>query len=212
MKVRRIKRSFTLIEVLLALSLLSFVLFFFLGHLKTFVKLKARLQQAESVVTSRALLSQRLETIFSGMEKLLPSDDSCFYSTKHDGKDNLHFRFDAGIDFEKAFSKKLEAELCLKNNQLILKTTSNDLVPNTFREEVLMDGVNRMKTTFYTLPNPFDQDKKKIQKSFKMESNWEEDRLEPPAILHLTLTLENGKELEYTFFPNPKIKEITFSP
>lgn len=213
------KHSFTLLEVLVSLSLLSFLLFFFFGHLKTSVKVKNRLAQAQKITYKRSYFQQRIGDLLSKIEPALLKEDikkNAFFVDDIDGFQEVHFVFDAGIDPEIEFSDVLRGKIYLnKKQQLLLEISSRSENNPQIREEILFDHVTSFKTECYVMPKPFDRNRKKITDSYVKKTEWEENSPTIPAIVRMFITYKSHntkklKQLTYSFFPNSKIKEILY--
>ncbi len=213
------KHPLTLLEILLSLSLVSFLLFFFLGHLKTSVKLKASLAKAQAIVYERHFLHQRLGTLFSKIEKALvnfPDERESFFCTDEENPNTIHFIYDAGVDPEKTFSGAIRSKLFLtKDGTLKLEHQPLSLIHTGSREEILLRHVSSMSCEFYSMPTPHDKDESKISLGYDKHLHWLKTNKELPAILQLHLTYTPKQSLEtqtltFSFFINSKLKEIVY--
>lgn len=214
------KRPFTLLEVLLSLSLVSFLLFFFFGHLKTSVKLKNKISQAQSIAYKRAYIQQRLSDLFSKIEPAIhdmkDSGEMIFYSEKTDSLTTLNFVFDGGVDKDIDFCGPLKAKLYLSaNSALVLDIFPLHEPSSKKREETLMEHVQSLTIEFYAMPKPHDKDTTNILLAYEKKTQWMATNDNLPAIVRVNIlykrpSSQKMETITYSFFPNSKIKEITF--
>lgn len=88
------KRSFTLIEVLIGFAIASIIFGVLFTALYESSVVSSRLEQAEQDILGRAELQQRLDQVFANI-----NEESSFYlEEKDDTPDSLHFTYQCGID------------------------------------------------------------------------------------------------------------------
>lgn len=165
------KRSLTLLEVMIAFSLLSIVLFFVLSPFKELALLSGRMGTASTSVMKNHRIRGKLMRLFSQAE----DEFSCENGT-------IQCKTSIGTDPDPDFSSPVTIKLFKnKESQLVLTLTA----PSTekSRQQVLADDVEQLEWTFYKL----------VDGKYISSNRWEETSL--PECIKLTL---NGTDLPIT--------------
>jgi len=178
------KRPFTLMEIMIGLSLAAIVIGMLFTSLYETTMTSARLARAEAVVLGRAEVQQRLDGIFSN----LASNDQT-QTPLYLNKKTLKFKYRCGIDPDIRFSNEVTGELLLRNGVLLIRVAGNSLPGKGEvepREAALKKGVKSLSYEFLS--------------HGEASPRWDQDEKAPPSFLKLTLTLEGDKVEEYAFW------------
>jgi hypothetical protein len=129
------RAPFTLIEVIVALSLASVVLFFLFSSLRSTTFISTKLAKERISIASRDLFYQRLLQIFSKV-------DPKSLSVKNiDGLPTLSLLFDNGADPNPLFAGKVEGAFTLNSHGSIIFTIHPIKDPLSIRSELVLDKV-----------------------------------------------------------------------
>ena len=181
------KRPFSLMEILVGLSLASIVLGMLFTSLYETSMVSSRLDRAERVVLGRAELQQRLDGVFGTL--INSSERQTPLYLKKDG--SLHLTFRCGIDPDPRFSDELSGFLRLEEKNFLFQVTGNALPGRDAakeRVEILKEGVERVSYEFLSYG--------------ELTSSWEKEREIAPAYIKLILHLKDEKREEYVFWVN----------
>lgn len=177
------KRALTLLEVLIAMSLIGIILGFLFPHFRNLAISKARIEKLESEVFPIKHAHQRLNTVFNHIWNHV----TALYTEEN----RLDFYQLNGIDEEEDFCDLVSMSLEVKNKKLILTKKALMYVDPPKREEILLEGVLDMKWRFYLQG-----------KNFKIEKTYEEPH-SLPFMFDIILTLENKKIVTLPIFLYP---------
>jgi len=130
--------AFSLLELMISLTLATLVLGFVFSSLYQNAHLKTKLEKGSQVAMERAEIKQRLSHIFGSISK---EGKGAFYKGKNQ---SLHFRFDNGIDPDRKFCKIVSGSLEVKGGNFILKVLGDQ----TERESILCSNVNAVEYEF----------------------------------------------------------------
>ncbi|HAZ15707.1 MAG TPA: hypothetical protein DCY54_03625 [Parachlamydiales bacterium] len=131
----RRKRTLTLLEVVIALTLTSFLLTALLGGMSRLFSARSRLESAKEEILAKKSFHERLVNLFSHTVHL----DSL------EGKEMLLY-LDNLIDKESAFCGKAEGRLFIQGNRLLFLLKGRE---KKEREELLLDGVSSFSIQFF---------------------------------------------------------------
>lgn len=132
---KRCKRTFLLLEILVALSLMAILLSLLLSFMVQSVKVEARIEKARKVLIQRQNLQIRLQDIFTSLS---PGSSGRFLYTQKFPKEefvSLVASFDNGIDVDPAFSGDVIGRIYVDENK--------DLCFACFPGEKQNPGTNR---------------------------------------------------------------------
>ena len=135
------KRHFTLIEVAVALSLISILMVFVLRFFTQSILLKNQFEEAQKTVIARKELQIRLNQMFS---QLL--SDSGEKPTLYLDKKGLHLICHNGTDIDPDYSGYTKMRLFVKKGNLYLEQTSLDSASH--RLELLLKNVLSLNFSF----------------------------------------------------------------
>jgi len=195
--------SLTLIEVLLTFGLTAILSTFLLTSLIQYIRHSRDIEKAEKTVFTRAHLQQRLTSLLYPM-KDQPEE---FYTKEN----TLCFKFDNGIDPNKAFSGFIDGELFLKKSSdlkkkfdLCLKITgSRSETELPVREEILLTGVKAIQFQFY--------DSQKTDGSIEKKTEWDKENGKPMFfVLKITPAKEGAKSLHFPFYLRKETNGLNF--
>ncbi len=159
--------------------------------------MEKKMYSASEKILSKNSLNIKLDTIFSEV-----SDIGLFKKSFYTKDGSLNFIFDSGIDPDPLFSSFLSGLLYLKDNNLILETTSAELQldsskpkkikNNKIRKEVLFKNVKELSFEF------LEKTQTPGKANYLTSSTWEKkDYL--PSILKIKLKTKE-EDMGFTFF------------
>lgn len=215
---KRFKKSFSLIEMLIAMALFALVMgslfALFLHNIHIHDELESL--QAKSEVIRRA--HARLTGVFSKLIYKIegrhlfytPAQASSKLTQSKEGA-SLVFTFDNGLDRARGFSYDVIAKLYVdQENRLALMIWPNPIdekkKPTEVRNEILLENIESMKMQFWKAPNlgvivPVD-------KTGEWLDTWEEDFKGRPTLMKVTLKYVDEAKIEKS--PNDKDRELVF--
>ena len=202
----RRKNSFTLIEVIVSLFLITIIISFLFGFFSKITKLEKNIDEIKTKVLEKNHAYLRLNHVFSQAINVMEEP----FSTEYDNGSNLclNFCFDNGIDPEKAFSSKQKAKLFVdREKNLHLEIRPIDKKSDLKRDEILLKNVKSMKFRFLDLKNELlkgyvDNGHPISQKIF-WYNFWPRKVNSLPSIIYL----EINNNLKFAFFlPSRNVK------
>ena len=140
------KRFFSLVEIVISLSLIAIILFFLFNHFVFITKYENKIQSIKKQSFKQAYLHSKLAYIFNQ----LSIENPIFYLEKEKNNNlySLNFFFDNGIDISPNFSHFLFGKIYVnKKKELILETLSDD--KKNKREEILFNNITDLTYQFY---------------------------------------------------------------
>ena len=179
------KRSLTLIEVLVALSIASILLSLLFPYLIDVIRLKRNLGKEQVRIFSKGYVQARLGKVLSKAKK------GTFKTRK--AKElpfELIFEFNNKGDFEKGFDHQATARLFFSQGDLVLRVEGKE---KNKREEVLMEGIRDAKFIF-----SYATDQGKLERI----DRWDWDELPLFFLLEVTF-FEREKETFYFRLSSP---------
>ncbi|MEI8300396.1 MAG: type II secretion system protein [Chlamydiota bacterium] len=209
------KRSFILLEILLAFSILSMILAFLFNSLKTSALLNTKCDTLQRFFFTRHHIQERLSQIFSNIEPclapLLEKGESAFYTCEEPCL-SLYFTFNHGIDPEESFTGTVQGRIFLEKNTLILELTPTD--PHYLlqkRREILLTNVESLSFLFYQRPSLVQRTKNTSSSgAFELLSKWPIDYPDIPYCITLSLKLQDKSTLDYSFYLSSSIQPIRY--
>lgn len=220
---RRIKRSFSLIEVMVSLILFALVMATLFGFLWHNNRATAALQSITNNVEKLHKVHVELQKIFSGIsqaEKVPNLFYTEFSPNNSKCKTSLIFTFQNKIDHDKFFASKVLARLfCSKDQELCLAiwpdpkkldAQSPDLL--RMRKTVILDHVTAFTMQFWTPAALTDGTIPKKYTGIWLDS-WEKKFKETPLLIKVSIEHEEKqgiKSYEYTFLLPKNIKVVTY--
>lgn len=201
------KRSLTLLEVMIALSLTAILLsVIFTSYRQTTIS-QAKLEKAKIEVLTNKTIEQRLTYIFSHL-----TSEKQHNNNKTEGESSplytlslptskgvaLILEYDNGIDPDPSFSHHIKSELYLSHKEELCLTTYSHT--GLARREVLKEDISELKFSF------FDPSAHQTHTSY-----WDFNQEDLPPIITLNLGIKNKKEpLEFAFFIPDSKEEILY--
>jgi len=201
------KRFFTLIEVIVSLSLITIILTFLFGYFSKITKVEQDIEDLKKIVYKQNHLHIRLNNIFANLYAK-EFDENVFYTKFEKNKKNLSLiiNFDNGIDPDPNFSEIVKAEIFIdKKNDLILEIWPNDKKIKTTRKELLFSNVNKLEYKFLSCSDL--QMKKsvleQITDSVFWYDSWPKEKKSLPSVIYVKL----NNNLDFAFFlPSQNVK------
>lgn len=204
----RSKRSFSLVEALVAIALFSLVVGTLFGLFRHNVRISEELNTIKQNSERLRRTHFRLQYLFS---KLIFKSQDChvFYSpskkakSESDAGQSLIFTFDNGTDRENGFSYDVLARLYLdEEKNLSLAIWPNPKLkqsqPESIRKEVLLDGVESMSLEFWK--GKLLKTNVPAEKLEKWLPTWDEEYKELPTLVRMTLKYETRRGKEEVLF------------
>jgi type II secretory pathway pseudopilin PulG len=186
------KRPLTLLEVMIALVLAGFILYYlFDAHSRAEI-LNVKLERAKERVVLAKNVQQRLMQLFGAIVPPKTENPSLYTSNSIDGT-TLFLLYDAGIDPDPQFWGPITAELSLQDLNFSLISTSSIVEK---RSEILYRDVKRIAFQFY--------DKKGQGFAF-----WDKTKESLPTLIELTLFFADD-QLDFAFFPGFGKEEVVY--
>lgn len=215
-----IKRPFTLLETLIALSLTMIIL----GALTFFYSQVVSLQKKSDLLQVESFKNRYMEYRLLKVipQTVVPGNENYFFtyselggSFKLGSSTGLIFSFDNGIKMEKDFSNKVLGLLYLDPDGKLLLSTwpapdrwESGIVP-PMKNEILRENVLEFKMQFFVPPEKKWDGEKLSSKPLEVNPSpagtwideWSDDYKQLPGMIRLEVKLKNG--VEHYVFPLP---------
>lgn len=214
------KKSFTLVELLIAIGLLSLLLTTLFGIYRYIDHTQKKIAQEEKGNFRLLYAQHRLsEVIPQTVSKTRGKDDFYFYTqSSNQSPHSLVFIYDNGADGSPIFSGPVIGKLFLEpNGELSLATwplISRESNQPPMRKEVLLEGVEDIKFSFYMPPRKDVSDKPLDSSLDGKYGQWhpewpvdnsQEDFKDLPAMVKIFVTLRNKEKITLAYvFINTK--------
>jgi hypothetical protein len=183
------KQPLTLLEVIIALSLTSIVLFFLFGFYRDITLGNVEAEKMQEKFFAREKVQMRLMQLFSD---LLPEGEprAFFYTeSAQDGRGmKLFASFNNGMDSDSLFSGAVSGELFLASNKNLELHFFPIREEKKERVEVLLENVHKISFKFFDI-------EKKIWKD-----QWEKKSASFPAMIEIFIEQEKHEPLKFAFF------------
>lgn len=176
------KRSFTLIETLLAFSLIAIVVGTLTMHFVKTSRLKARIEQTAREVLKRKLVQERLTQVFGSI--YLDDNEKPHFICKNN---HLELVINNGFDHDEELRGAVAAKLYLHNHSLVLEIQKDKIK----REETLCSGIKSLEWEFMTR-----------QADVLLKNSWDKDEPLLPLAVRLNLKTGGDQADQFAFFPN----------
>lgn len=147
------RRCFTLLEVLISLALTTLLLSILLAAYFQAEKASAEGERMRAGLWPRRMLAERLNALFSTLEKPDTKQKVFFYSSQDNS--SLLFTYNNGVSLSPSFSGEVLSELFLnKKGEITLLTwparsTWNEEMPPNPKREVLLKDVEDLNFEFF---------------------------------------------------------------
>lgn len=189
----RKKRAFTLLEVILSLSLTAILMTVLMGSAAHLFFARARVESAKQEILAKMFVQERLSTIFLSLDSPAPTENGLFpqgtpASLHSEDGLSLTLWLERQIDSDPAFCGKRKGMLCVEKERLVFKLFGKN---GEVREEVLLKGVKRASFQFF---DPFEEPPHLVD-------SWKEKTGETPSFLILTIEdFSANRKNEFAFF------------
>jgi len=232
--VRISRRLFTLIEVIIALSLTAIVMTSLTYFYMQIQEINNKTENSLREIYRFSYLESRLANVIpKAISECSPKNDFAFFTTlgnsseyfKH-GTSNLIFTYDNGIDLNKQFSNHVLARLFLDNqNRLVLATWPSFKrwkagTNPPMKKEILLENVDNLTFSFF-IPPTMDRTRViKISENVKKKklfipgpagswvTDWKSEYYELPAMMKVQIQTK-GENMVFTF-PLPNSNNVIF--
>ena len=182
------KLSFSLLEVILSLTLGAMLIGMLLFSLSYTARAKREIEARQEIVLKHKFIQEKLTQIFSSIDP-----ENAGFTFKNN---QLEFIYTHGSDPDFSFSKDVKATLKLMDDALILEIIANKNV----RKTCLIDGLSNIEWEFLPKPQATEFGKSLVQ------TKWDSSDL--PLSLRLTLYPQSGSEVSFAFFPGSQLPII----
>jgi len=194
------KRSFTLIETIIALFLLSIILTFTFGFFAKLTRVEKQIEVTKNKIYANNNLHIRLNNIFANIITENFYNNSPFYSSfeRNDKNQTLNLIFDNGVDPNPYFSERVQAKIFINKDNIYLEITPRNDKINMNRKEILFTNVNTIKYKFLAAKD-LEMQKYQIEKvneDIYWYSAWPKNK----KTLPLAMLIEINNNLKFAFF------------
>lgn len=198
------KRSFILLELMVALGLTAILLSVLFRFFAGSVRIDQQIDQARSVLFQRQHLQTRLSMIFTSVvprSSLSNSTGSSFY-TLEENSPGIVIVFDNGIDPEPLFSGPVLGKIFIDADQrlsLIIWPLEKSQ-EKYYRKETLLPHVQKIRFQFLAKKNFQNPDPKaiSINDSIEWRTNWPQNRWDIPSMIRFVIR-EKDQETGFAF-------------
>lgn len=193
------KRLFTLLEVLISLTLTTIILGVLLSAYFQAQSLSRDGEKLQREIQPKRALAARLEEIFFNLET--PKLNEQFFFTPAEGE--LLFSYNNGANLDPAFSGEVLGRLFLddKGHLVMLTWPPRKLWPEggfpSFRREVLLENVEAVQFQFFATA--------KDTLTARWVESWTRESQDLPGIIQLMITLKGSSAETFFFFVPQKI-------
>jgi len=181
-----VRRNFTFVEILVGLVITSLILGMVFTSLHETSLIHTRLMRGGEEILSRAEFQQRLDAIFSNLTPTETREYFFGFVPNERGVNELHVRFQCGIDPDPSFSDHVLGVFRLKEQGLVLQVTGKNAV--TKREETIRKGVTEVQYEFLSKGD--------------VSTIWDRRENHPPEYIKMVLCWGDCKKEEYVFWIN----------
>lgn len=144
---RKRKYSFTLMEMMIGLSILSLILGMIFSTLYQETVLNRRIEKLEREMMSKIETQQRLDKIFANVTPIDPtSKNRPVYSSE--SRRSVFVFFDNGIDPDPTYSGIVKGSIGLDGTDLVLRLYENDKAEKPSRVTKLRDNIKSIQFEF----------------------------------------------------------------
>jgi hypothetical protein len=208
----RIKKSLTLLEVLIALVFLGLIFTFLMTTFSTTIKTSIKLKQIKSEAFSRFDAHRRLFLLFSHLGVLGQDGHTSYFYTEKDPADDatrLCFSIKNILDPDPNFCFINHCILHVEDKKLLL-TYYSDKNPSFVRQEVLLTGINCISYTFYK-QKLWIEHSEQIKKIPFSSASWDKDYHCLPHSCDITVKKTDQTSLIFSFPLVSKTYPITYN-
>jgi hypothetical protein len=184
----KIKKNFTLLEVIIALFLISIMLSFIFTFFSNLTKIEKNIEITKNEIYERNFLYIKLNNIFTNLKDQ-------FFTTDENKELTFNFLYDAKVDLDPNFSSIINGKLYIdENDNLILESFSNDKKDEK-RKEILFKKVKTFEVKFLSNDSDTNYLKEKISSNVNWYFFWPKEKKSIPSIIYLKINNQ-----EYPFF------------
>ncbi len=208
------RRSFVLIEVLIATSLFVLMLVAIFGIFWRTTKTNESINRLRRANEQMLVAEAKLQTLFSNVT-LVQTYKPYFYT---DSPTSLVATIDNTMQTIPAFSGIVISKLYLDEDELILATfphiTEEKSLPEIMEKETLLSGVSDFKMEFFLAPSsqadPSDEEAPKKPPECTWTDDWLAEYETPPTLVKLTITKKNTGEFSLFFYIPEMVNAILY--
>lgn len=207
---KRRKAAFSLVEVIVSLTLFAIVLTAIFSLYKHNSLYLNELSRARKATDALHIAQTRLSQIFTNLEM---RKNRIFYTSKESSQEtknpSLVFTFDNGIDADNHFANALLGKLFLdeKKRLCLVLWPDKEKFPHeekTMRKEVLLENIESCQISFWAKSSQIDE--KDLDGPFVWVNEWLQEYKSMPAIIKIEITKENSeKPIELSYVVAKKI-------
>jgi len=188
------KRCFLLIEMLIALSMITAIFTVLFYSYSKIILTEKKLAKAKNAVFQRQYLQMKVADMITNLAK--GPDEKYFYKKQNNGQTKLTFYFDNHIDPNPDYSGVIKASLFVKDSKLFLKQTPLNNKKQE-RIQILLDQINLFDIICFderTTPKKSAQDLLYIEKT-----QWPKQMNHYPLAFQMQL-LQDKQKFNFAFF------------
>lgn len=206
------KRHVTLLEVLIAMALLSILMVAIMGFYSQVESIHQEVTKTRKKAFYLLYAQHRLNDILPRAEIAFNNDTYWFYTPPEEGEfPSLVFVYDNDVDGNLLFANKVLSKLYVEKidgkNRLILATwplpKRHPSANAPMRKEVLLDGVTDLSFFFYRPPRrekedrPIDPQEEEITN--RWTTQWPIDLDKLPPIMKVVIGIEGEEPIQMSF-------------
>lgn len=225
---KRIKRHFTLVELLVSMALTALILSTLMFFYREIALLNVRYDEDQKESFQLRFLENRFSDVLpKAVPEMTAKKDFYFFTepdyhgTFKNNSSSLVFTFDNGIDYDKNFSNHVLGRLYLDpSGNLTLgmwpspaRWVEGEIPP--MKKEILMEGVSSLEFHFFIPQEKVQEAQVNNQKNNKVEPNprlswvnrWQQNYKQLPAIVRVEIVRPvNGKDKKFSYaYPLPNV-------
>ena len=201
---RKKKRPFLLLEILVALSLMAMLLSLLFSFLVQSLRVESKMEKAREQILERQNLQVRIQDILTSLR--ITGKGSPLYTQKFPKEENysLIALFDNGIDPEPPFSGAVIGRIYIDENQdLVLSywPSDSDEKERHWRKEILFANVSDIQL-FFLSPDERESFIHTERPKVLWDRYWSKERITPPSMVRLMIK-QSDETYEFGFrLPN----------
>jgi type II secretory pathway pseudopilin PulG len=198
------KRTFTLLELMIALGLTAILLTILFRFFAGSVRMDQKISDARASLYQRQHFQTRISSLCNAIaprSSLSVSSGSSFY-TINEKKPGFVAIFDNGIDPDPRFSGPVLGKVYIdpQSNLMLVLWPLEKTETKLYRTEVLLSGVQSIHFQFLAQKSLQNNDPKatSINSTLEWRTDWPKNRWDIPSIIRITLLHEN-QEISFAF-------------
>jgi len=208
MRKKRIKKAFTLVEIIIALSLFTMVMASVFNIFLCLSRSEKALLASQEKTEKLIFFQMRMRTLFSQLAK--KKSKEFFFFTLPEGPPSLVFAFEKRADRDTPFVDKVIVRLLVDGDALVLLSwplPPKKELPKKMRKEVLLENVQAVKYSFFGKAQ--DQEGKRTS-HWEEVPTWKKDAPAYPLRICLQVTFLDETQVSFWFLLSQGVEEIIY--